>query len=403
MCAMSSYNKHITLIRNTNVMANFKHYDLQLIYPDFIAPLTDLIIELDYLRKKPLAGSTHPKVFFQLKSIFHMLESIGSARIEGNRTTIVEFIETKIEDKQTVKPEGIIEIQNMEQVMSFIEDNVQHAPINKMFLSELHKQVVKGLTKEGSQTPGLYRKRNVQIARSTHLPPDFTKVEDYMEECFNFINQDDPPKSDLLKTAILHHRFAWIHPFDNGNGRTVRLLTYAMLVKQGFNVQIGGRIVNPTAVFCNDREKYYTALSWADTGTREGILSWCEYVLQGLKQEIEKVDNLVDYNYLSRKILLPAIAFSLERKVITKPESKILRVAVEKQVFQASDIKHLFPGKIPAELSRMLRGLKEKKMIQPETENGRKYIMRFDNNYLLRGIIHALGENGFLPDNEVVN
>ena len=50
--------------------AKFFHYDLKLIEPSFGSSLTDLIIELDYLRKKPLGGSTHPKVFFQLKHIF---------------------------------------------------------------------------------------------------------------------------------------------------------------------------------------------------------------------------------------------------------------------------------------------------------------------------------------------
>jgi hypothetical protein len=37
------------------------------------------------------------------------------------------------------------------------------------------------------------------------------------------------------------------------NGRTVRLFTYAMLVKTGFNVNVG-RIINPTAVFCSYRK-----------------------------------------------------------------------------------------------------------------------------------------------------
>ena len=60
---------------------SFTHYDLKLVEPSFGSTLTDLIIELDYLRKKPLGGSTHPKVFFQLKHLFHTLESIGLSLI----------------------------------------------------------------------------------------------------------------------------------------------------------------------------------------------------------------------------------------------------------------------------------------------------------------------------------
>lgn len=96
--------------------AKFLHYDLKLIEPSFGSTLTDLVIELDYLRKKPLGGSTHPKVFFQLKHIFHTLESIGSARIEGNNTTIAEYIETKLSEPENV-PSGIKEIQNIEKAM----------------------------------------------------------------------------------------------------------------------------------------------------------------------------------------------------------------------------------------------------------------------------------------------
>jgi hypothetical protein len=92
--------------------AKFLHYELKLLEPSFGSQLTDLIIELDYLRRKPLGGSTHPKVFFQLKHIFHTLESIGSARIEGNNTTIAEYIETKLtETKKVIQTAGRIDPQ----------------------------------------------------------------------------------------------------------------------------------------------------------------------------------------------------------------------------------------------------------------------------------------------------
>lgn len=378
----------------------FKPIELKIVEPDYGSQLTDLVIELDYLRKKPLYGTTNPSIFFQLKRIFHMLESLGSARIEGNRTTIAEFIETKISNPKS-SDEKIIEIQNGEKALSYIDEYIdkQKGELNRFFLSNLHKKVVDQLsyppTGEGSNNPGEYRKKQVHITGSNLLPPDYIQVPDYMEELLAFINRSDAPKYDLLKTAIAHHRFAWIHPFDNGNGRTVRLFTYAMLVKQGFNIHIG-RIINPTAIFCTNRNKYYDSLARADAGTDKGMLNWCEYVLSGLKTEIKKVDQLLDYNYLSTHILIPGIVFALDRRLITDNEAKILKIAVKKQIFQASDIRAIFPDKIPAEISRMIRYLKDKKMIHSEPKK-RKYVLCFDNNYLLRGIIEALDKNGFLP------
>lgn len=379
--------------------AIFKHFDLKLIEPDFGSSLTDLIIELDYLRKKQLGGSTHPKVFFQLKNIFHKLESIGSARIEGNNTTIAEYMETYLSDRKQFS-EGIKEIQNIEKSMAFVEETIVDYPISRALISEMHKMIVDELMPppqgEGDSTPGQFRQVNLEISKSTHKPPEWLKVNEYMEELLDFVNREDSPKYDLLKTAIAHHRFVWIHPFRNGNGRTVRLFTYAMLVKAGFNVNVG-RIINPTAVFCSNRNDYYSYLSAADNGTRAGMLSWMEYVLKGLKEEIEKIDKLSDYEFLRKEILMPSINLSLERKYITDLEAKVLKRAVDLQVISAADVKSIFPGKVDSEVSRQIKKLIDQKMLTQEKEGGRKYVLRFDNSYLLRSIIQLLGDKGFLP------
>ena len=126
-------------------------------------------------------------------------------------------------------------------------------------------------------------------------------------------------------------------------------------------------------------------------------MSWSEYVLKGLKEEIEKIDKLSDYKYLRKEILIPSLNNSLERRYITETECQVLKKTVDKQAIQASDIKVFFEGKADAEVSRQIRKLINKKMLIPETEGSRKYVIRFDNSYLLRSIIKSLGEKGFLP------
>jgi Fic family protein len=332
-----------------------------------------------------------------------MIETVGSARIEGNRTTITEYIETKI---GTI-PSGearFKEILNLEEAMRFIEANISASAINRAFVSELHKLAVDGLPLppegEGDSRPGQYRESPVAITRSRHVPPDYTQVGDYMQELFAFVSEDGPAKRDLLRTAIAHHRFLWIHPFGNGNGRTARLLTYAMLVKQGFRVDIGERILNPTAVFCADRQAYYDSLRAADSGEDEGILSWCRYVLKGLQAEIEKVDSLVDRGYLAREVLLPALEYARKAEQITALEHEILRRSIEKedQTIMARDIAELVPDKSPSGLSRVIGSLREKRMLIPVEEGARRYVISFSNSYLLRGVIGELAAKGYIPD-----
>ncbi len=376
--------------------AKFTPFELKLVSPNFDSTLMDSLMELNHLRRMNLYGSTAPWLFFQLKEIFHLLESVGSARIEGNRTTVSEYIEQKIEQKER-SAERFSEIANVEQAMSYIEDNInEESDISHHFIRELHHLTVTDLKDEGDKTPGTYRTWGVEIAKSEHLPPKAYLVHDYMDELINFINSKVSNKYDLIKIAIAHHRFAWIHPFGNGNGRVVRLLTYALLIKFGFRVK-EGQLLNPTAVFCNDRERYYEMLAIADKGTNDAILHWCDYVLTGICNEISKVNKLLDHSYLLKNILKPSISLGRDRGLINETEENILKMGVQKQSFKSSDLDEILPNTTPSQRSRVIAKLKSYGLIQPLKESGREYCVVFNNNYLMRSLIQILEQEKFIP------
>lgn len=369
---------------------------IKLIHPPFESPVTDLIIDINFLKRRELTGSTHPDIFFQLKSLFHLLESIGSARIEGNNTTVAEMVENELYSDTFVENEDIMEIRNNEVALDFIEKN-REKPITGEYICELHKIVVSDLNREGSLTPGKYRSLNPAIQGSKHIPPGFGLVSDLMEDLILFINSDEPEKYDLLKVAIAHHRFVWIHPFDNGNGRTVRLLTYAMLTKMGFRVD-EGRIINPTAIFCNSRSDYYKYLQVADSGGDKGLLQWTEYMLKGLKREIEKIDQLLEYSFVLDHILVPALNSALKKSLINETEHKILKIAAGSQEFKTAHLNAYFKGSSPVTLSRYVKELRDRSFLVPISEGARVYTLSFSKNELLREIIYTLGVEGFLPN-----
>jgi Fic family protein len=283
--------------------------------------------------------------------------------------------------------------------MDYIEKIMEPGtPLTEHVIRELHAMTVQELHREGDKTPGAYRQGSVRISQSEHLPPDFVLVQGYMQELVDFINKDDSPKYDLMKVALAHHRFGWIHPFGNGNGRVVRLLTYAMLMKYGFNVSAGGRVLNPTAVFCNDRERYYTMLATADTGTEEGLEAWCTYVLEGVRDELAKVDRLTQYAYLTKSILNPAIAFARERRWITETEESVLSVAIKAKVVKSADLSGVLPELKSAQRTYLIKKLVDQGMLLPISEGARQYTIGFSNNYLIRGVIKALRDQGFIPE-----
>jgi Fic family protein len=379
-------------------MPAFNHHDLTLLNPAFDSPLVDVLTELEYLRRLQLGGTTPPQVFFQLKRIFHMLESLGSARIEGNHTTLADYVESKLKDNPQQPTDQLREMINIETAMDFIEEYFNPGDeLTEYFIRELHSMTVNSLEREGDATPGAYRQRPVQIAQSEHLPPDALLVPDYMRELVAFINADDPKKYDLIKVALAHHRFGWIHPFGNGNGRVVRLLTYALLIKYGFNVKAGGRVLNPTAVFCNNRDQYYAMLAEADKGIAEGLENWCVYVLQGILEELRKLDQLANFEYLGAKILAPALAYARERELITAQEEKILHIAAKAGTAKAADFESAMPNMTATQRTYQLKKLVERQMLQPIKTGARQYTIGFSNSFLMRGVIMTLSDEGFIP------
>ncbi|WP_417659150.1 Fic family protein [Pseudidiomarina sp.] len=371
-------------------------FPLRVVSPSFDSALTDTLMELNHLRKLRLHGTTAPWIFFQLKEIFHILESVGSARIEGNRTTISEYIERKIEKNEHVS-ERFSEIANVEAAMDFIEETIEEgSDITHHFIRQLHELVVGDLTVEGDRTPGAYRSWNVAISQSAHLPPDAINVQTYMDELLAFINEKSSEKYDLLKTAIAHHRFTWIHPFGNGNGRVVRLLTYALLIKYGFNVK-DGKILNPTAVFCNDRDYYYERLADADQGTDESVLNWCDYVLTGILHEVTKVNKLLDFEFLYGKILVPTLDLAKERGYLTKEEARVLSIGIEKQHFKAGELDDTLDSLTVRQRTHLIAKMKDAGFIRPLKPNGRTYSVSFMNNYLMRSLIQVLEREDFIP------
>ena len=365
--------------------------------PKFDSGLTNIILELEHLKNRPLKNTTSESIFLQLKNLLHAVEAVTSARIEGNHTTIASYIEKRDDDSHK-NDEQIIEISNLIDGLDFIDKYVMEEPISADFIKELHRIVVGGLTHEGDKRAGAWRDEPRYIANAKHQPPEPYDVPDLMRELINYINSNEGEQYDLLKIAIANHRFVWIHPFGNGNGRTDRLMTYALLCKKGYIAPNKMRLFNPTAIFAGDRNKYYDMLALADDYKDEHILEWCEYFLSGVRDEIKKSEFLADAEFVNKKILLPSVDRMEKAGVVSKLESNILGRAIRLNTIKAGDIKDLWDRDVTSvAIAQQIKKLRDRNLIKATHEGGREYEISFENSELTRVTLEQMDLAGLLP------
>lgn len=365
--------------------------------PKFNSDLTKTILELEHLKNRPLKNTTNESIFLQLKNLLHAVEAVTSARIEGNHTTIASYIEKRDDDSHK-NDEQIIEISNLIDGLDFIDKYVMEEPISADFIKELHRIVVGDLTHEGDKRAGAWRDEPRYITNARHQPPESYDVPDLMRELIDYINNDEGEQYNLLKIAIANHRFVWIHPFGNGNGRTDRLMTYALLCKKGYIAPNKMRLFNPTAIFAGDRNKYYDMLALADDYKDKHILEWCEYFLSGVRNEIKKSESLADADFVNKKILLPSVDRMEKAGVVSKLESNILGRAVRLGAIKASDIKDLWGREVTSvAIAQQIKKLRDRNLVKATHEGGREYEISFENSELTRVTLEQMDLAGLLP------
>jgi len=364
----------------------------------FDSELVARAFDLERLRGNFGLGTTPSSILSELHDLFQMMMSVISARIEGNRTTIFEALtESTRERRGSISPaESWHEIRNLLRAMEFIDLRDQAEPLSHVFVRQLHELAVAELVREGDPTPGSYRSTDVAILQAEHRPPRHIAVQSEMSDLLDFANQDVNTSLQMVHVAMAHHRFLWIHPFRNGNGRVSRLLSYAMLRKHGFVSPAGYRTVNPVAVFGNDREGYYSSLSRADDLSNEGTIEWCTFFVRGIHEDMERLTQLQDVDFLMRQLLEPAIGRMVASGGASRAEGQALRIALQREVVKAGDLAEALPG-TPSQRSVAIRSMVEKGLLRHASQGPRFYRAAIATEPFGPFVVRQLDRLGFLP------
>lgn len=266
--------------------------------------------KLDALR--PIPGYALQKI----KESLSLEWTYNSNSIEGNTLTLQET-KLVIEEGMTIKGKSLrehFEVINHQDAINFVEELVSaNYKLKASDILKVHSLVLQRIEKEFA---GRYRTSGVRISGANFVPPSALKVHDFMDELVLWVNKETKKIHPIVLASIFHHRFVWIHPFFDGNGRTVRLIFNLLLMKAGYP---------PAIILKNDRKKYYDALNRANQHDYSKLLL---LVMQALERTLDiylgsLTNTYDDYQDIADIVNEPEIPYGQEYVSLLARQGKI--------------------------------------------------------------------------------
>lgn len=272
-----------------------------------------------------LVGSCHVDTQRQLQALVRSMNSYYSNRLEGQGThpmNIEQALQKNFSAKPDVARRQRIAIAHIGAEQA-LEGKLppENRVLSHTFLQECHQALYSRLDEadrlsdEGHAVePGMLRSGNVRVGQ--HIAPAYASVPAFLELADREYCKTWAMESFLVAVAASHHRLAWVHPFLDGNGRAVRLMTHSALHA------LSGGLWSVNRALARQHDHYYRLLAEADLGRRNdydgrGNLSeqmlyhWCEWFIQQCLDQV---------NFMTKMLDLPSIKDRLQALMIIRKE-----------------------------------------------------------------------------------
>ena len=201
------------------------------------------------------------EVFKRLRKNSRKKSSYASNKIEGNPLN-EQQANSAIEDRSRhlLKPEQ--EIRNYYLAMEYLDSKLKNKEkLSLDLILDVQKRIVYSSSKEkigirSPMPPGfLFAVYDESSKEPEYIPPAAEDIEPLLDELIGYVNEsEDHP---LLKAAIVHYQLVTIHPFEDGNGRTARLISEYVLDYYGYYF---GGIGSLEEYFLYNLQEYYDSL-----------------------------------------------------------------------------------------------------------------------------------------------
>lgn len=169
-----------------------------------------------------------------------MEEAIASSILEGAATTRRVAREMLRKGRRPRDRSEQMVVNNYEAMQSIL--GMKDEPLTPDLILAIHRIVTKG-TLDDAAVGRLRETNDIVVADPVtgivyHTPPDHAKIPVMIEELCRFANDDDEDAGafihPIVKGIILHFLIGYIHPFEDGNGRTARSIFYWYVLSRGY-------------------------------------------------------------------------------------------------------------------------------------------------------------------------
>jgi Fic family protein len=286
--------------------------------------LPDKAMEL-HKKSAKLSGQLAEQTRLTLETYMRVINSYYSNLIEGNATRPHEIRAAQRGSYSQDLARRDLQKESLGHMA--VQEWLQEQPLDleqvfsPEFIKQIHKQFYDNIPESlwdikndvgelvGRVVPGEWRDQLVEVG--VQVPPNADSLPSLMNGfCDTYHPKRFSGDRKLIAIMAAHHRFTWIHPFLDGNGRVGRLITDAALKAAG---------LDSYGVWClsrglaNKNSNYKKFLALADQPrqgdydgrgqlSEKGLVTFCDYMLDAAIDQVDYISDLLDLNRLKKRI-----------------------------------------------------------------------------------------------------
>lgn len=203
----------------------------------------------------------------------------NSTAIEGNTLSLIQT-KAVLEDGLSVGGKTlreIYEVVNHKKAFEYVKKCVAEGKaLDEGIVKDIH-----ALLMENILTGGIYRNVEVRISGASHKPPAPSSMYQQIKNFYGDLKY--MAKENAIELAAwTHAEFVRIHPFEDGNGRTSRMIMNYQLIASGFL---------PVSIAKENRLEYFEALE--EYAMEDNITPFADMIAELEEQRLDEYLGIV--------------------------------------------------------------------------------------------------------------